>query len=496
MTHRTGRACALALGLLLTAGVATASAGTATTTFSATGAEQTYTVPAGVTRLDVVITGGHGGVPGNGAGGTPGRAARITGTLAVVPGQTVYVEVGGVGGTGCGAAFNGGGLVGCGSGWSGQGGGASDIRTISNVHGSQSLLSRLLVAGGGGGAGYGANGGDAGLDAEAQDGATNGSDGGRGATPAGGGAGGALNGACSFGTSGGDGALGSGGGAGDFHSGSGGGGWYGGGGGGGWTIFCSGPAAGGGGGGSSYIVPGASGTITLAALVDVPTVAISVDTPEADANVSTLTFGSQRSGSVSAPQAVTVTNVGDAPLHVAGMTFSGAGADDFLLGSDDCRGAVAVGQSCTIQVRFAPQALGARSATLDVASDADGGPLQVSLDGEGVEGAAGPQGAQGAAGPQGPQGAAGPQGPAGRNVDALRCIRTGARRGVRTFLCHVVGARLPKAGTSVRLRRGGRTIAAGSVARNERLLLRTKRSWLTDGGTLVFGDGRLVVRLG
>lgn len=488
MTHRIGRACALALGILFTASVAPAFAGTAATTFRATGAEQTYTVPAGVTQLAVVVTGGHGG--NSTAGGTPGRAATITGTLSVVPGQTLYVEVGGAGGTGCGAAFNGGGLVGCGSGWSGQGGGASDVRTVSNVHGGQSLLSRLLVAGGGGGAGYGANGGDAGLDAEAQDGATNGSVGGGGATPAAGGTGGAVNGMCSFGTSGGDGSLGSGGGAGDYHSGSGGGGWYGGGGGGGWTIYCAGPAAGGGGGGSSYVVPGASGTITQAALVDAPAVLITVDTPDAETSTSTLSFGSQRGGSVSAPQAVTVTNVGDGPLHVSGVTFSGTDADDFLLGSDDCRGALAVGQSCTIQVRFAPQALGPRSATLDVASDADAGTLHVSLGGEGAEGAAGPQGAQG------PAGAAGLQGPAGRDVDALRCIRTGVRRGVRTFLCHVVGARLPKVGTSVRLMRGGKAIAGGAVARHERVLLRTKRSWLTDGGMLVFGGGRLVVRLG
>jgi hypothetical protein len=146
--------------------------GAAADTFTYTAAEQTYQVPAGVTRLHVVLVGAPGGTPANGFG-TPGTGAQLVGDLPVPPGvSTLYVEVGGGGAqaeppkipyaaTG---GWNGGG-----SGAAG-GGGASDIRSVScgaalacvTGGSSASLNSRLAVAGGGGGGGAGANGGSAG----------------------------------------------------------------------------------------------------------------------------------------------------------------------------------------------------------------------------------------------------------------------------------------------------------------------------------------------
>src|SRR4051794_13690006 len=85
------------------------------------GGEQSVTVPAGATGLHVVAVGGT----GSGAGG---RGAIVTADLAVDPGQTLYVEVGG--GPGQNNGFNGGGQGGgpcCNSGF--VGGGASDVRT-------------------------------------------------------------------------------------------------------------------------------------------------------------------------------------------------------------------------------------------------------------------------------------------------------------------------------------------------------------------------------
>src|SRR4051812_31928763 len=57
--------------------------------FTATGAEQMYVVPAGVTAVYVEAIGGRGDSD-SGVGGNP---HKVTGTVSVTPGQTLYVEV-------------------------------------------------------------------------------------------------------------------------------------------------------------------------------------------------------------------------------------------------------------------------------------------------------------------------------------------------------------------------------------------------------------------
>jgi hypothetical protein len=140
-----------------------------TTTFTFTGAEQSWIVPDGVTTVHAVLVGGTGGA-GYGPGGAGGTAARVEGDVPVTPGQALYVEVGGNGGTGAmpsggTGGFNGGADGGDGGayGGGGGGGGASDLRTVSRAA-LGSLDSRLIIAGGGGGGGSpqstGGNGGD------------------------------------------------------------------------------------------------------------------------------------------------------------------------------------------------------------------------------------------------------------------------------------------------------------------------------------------------
>ena len=63
---------------------------------------------------------------------------------------------------------------------------------------------------------------------------------------------------------------------------------------------------------------------------------------------------------------VTMTNDSPVVMGATTMTISGAHADDFLLLRDSCTGDV--GSDCEIKLRFAPNAAGARSATLTVAS--------------------------------------------------------------------------------------------------------------------------------
>ena len=121
-----------------------------TFTFTYTGDVQTFVVPPGVTLLHVDAFGAQGGHPTGG-----GRGGRVETMIAVTPGETLYIYVGGAGGDASGccipgpAGFNGGGEAGVGENASARGGGgASDIR-----RGGNTLANRIVVAGGGGGEG-------------------------------------------------------------------------------------------------------------------------------------------------------------------------------------------------------------------------------------------------------------------------------------------------------------------------------------------------------
>ncbi len=210
---------------------ATVSSSTAVNQTYSTPGSYTWTVPAGVTSVTVTAYGAQGGAATNGSIGGYGGSA--TGTLAVTPGQTLYIYVGGQGVNGGAGGYNGGGS---GSTSSAGGGGASDVR-----QGGSALANRKIVAAGGGGAGN--NCGSADEDGGFGGGSTGGTGWqcaaqtsyvGVGGTQTGGGA--------SLGGIGTAGALGVGGNAGNLHGGGGGGGYYGGGA----------ASYGGGGGGSSY----------------------------------------------------------------------------------------------------------------------------------------------------------------------------------------------------------------------------------------------------
>jgi len=248
------------------AGSCTTGVGRVTCTYGFTGGEQTFTVPSGVSSVQVTALGAA-GAPSFGSPAPPGgEGALVTGTLTgLTAGEVLYVEVGGTPVTGacnmavsCVGGFNGGGF----SGFGGGGGGASDVRTISSAN-AGSLASRLIVAAGGGGGGEpGSAGcdpaGTAGGDAGAMGGTSScvgfESTGGEPGTQTAGGAGGSP--------LGGPGALGVGGIGGDLSGGAGGGGLYGGGGGGEAIVESSVTTASGGGGGGSSLVP-SGGTASL-----------------------------------------------------------------------------------------------------------------------------------------------------------------------------------------------------------------------------------------
>lgn len=235
--------------------------------FDYTGGKQTFTVPTGVTKVRITASGATGEGSGFGEGGDVGGLVKAT--IPVTPGELLAVYVGGEGGAGGyegGGGYNGGAPGSCYSGSceGGGGGGASDVR-----QGGQTLKTRIIVAGGGAGAGSGDFGGSGGAGGGNVGGAggnggldgPNGRGGDGGSQGSGGdGGGGGSSGSCY--DDGAAGTLGDGGAGGNddcgWGGGGAGGGYYGGGGGGSggfYSIQGSGyiGAGGGGGGGSSFI---------------------------------------------------------------------------------------------------------------------------------------------------------------------------------------------------------------------------------------------------
>jgi hypothetical protein len=97
-----------------------------------------------------------------------------------------------------------------------------------------------------------------------------------------------------------------------------------------------------------------------------------------------LTFGTQAVATASAPQTITVTNTGNAPLTVSLVTTTG----DFNE-TDTCTAApIAVNLTCSIQVRFLPTTMGNRSGVLTVYGNVSGGQATATLSGIGGAAAA------------------------------------------------------------------------------------------------------------
>lgn len=176
-------------------GIGSANSNGAVMNFDYTGSVQTATLTPGRYKLECWGAQGGNSNQSNGTYGNGGKGGYSTGILNVSTNTTIYITVGGQGQNGVlntrtAGGFNGGG-DGYGtnnSGVGGGGGGASDISLtspvfshssyfINNIRDTNSLLSRIIVAGGGGSAGYdvsnnAANGG-AGGGTTGQDGLSN-----------------------------------------------------------------------------------------------------------------------------------------------------------------------------------------------------------------------------------------------------------------------------------------------------------------------------------
>jgi hypothetical protein len=202
--------------------------------------------------------------------------------------------------------------------------------------------------------------------------------------------------------------------------------------------------------------------------------------PSATPSPASLTFATRPVGTVSGSQAVTVVNEGWTDLVVDGFGLGGANPDDFIVGGDTCGAAVQPSESCSVQVRFAPQAVGSRSATLETLGN-DPGASDVTLSGDagslppagppgspgadgddGAAGSAGAPGSPGAPGADGPPGADGAQGAPGRDATVTCRVKKAGKHRIKVT-CTVTLAVADQATLRWRLRRAGRTVARGTV---------------------------------
>jgi parallel beta-helix repeat protein len=104
--------------------------------------------------------------------------------------------------------------------------------------------------------------------------------------------------------------------------------------------------------------------------------------PTAALSPSSLNFGDQVVGTTSAAQSATLSNTGNAPLTISGITTAG----DFAQ-TDNCGTTLGAGAHCSISLTFTPSTTGTRTGAVTVSSNSSGGPVSMALSGNGVENA-------------------------------------------------------------------------------------------------------------
>jgi trimeric autotransporter adhesin len=108
-----------------------------------------------------------------------------------------------------------------------------------------------------------------------------------------------------------------------------------------------------------------------------------VTAPALTLSRTTVNFGSQTIGTVSALQSVSLTNTGSTILQINAIQLSGPNANVFQT-STNCGESLAVQASCTLLLGFAPMAQGPANATITITTDAADSPRTIMLTGTGV----------------------------------------------------------------------------------------------------------------
>src|SRR5208337_1747268 len=121
--------------------------------------------------------------------------------------------------------------------------------------------------------------------------------------------------------------------------------------------------------------PGSPQSVSLSGAGTSPT----TPQPQVSLSSSSLGFGSQTQGTSSTPQVITLTNSGNAALHVSGVALGGSAPKDWSETTTCAGAAIAAQGTCTISVTFSPSDNGILSAVLTVADDAPSSPQKINL---------------------------------------------------------------------------------------------------------------------
>ncbi|MDO8434503.1 MAG: choice-of-anchor D domain-containing protein [Candidatus Binatus sp.] len=124
--------------------------------------------------------------------------------------------------------------------------------------------------------------------------------------------------------------------------------------------------------GTLSVTDDASGSPQTASLTGTGVPAIGV-------SPTSLSFGNQQVGTLSAPQNVTVTSNSTATITISGISTT----SDYTQTST-CGASLSPGANCVVQVRFSPSGTGSIPGTLSISFAAPGSPATVSLSGKGV----------------------------------------------------------------------------------------------------------------
>ena len=104
-----------------------------------------------------------------------------------------------------------------------------------------------------------------------------------------------------------------------------------------------------------------------------------------DQDAESLLFPEVKVGDTSAKRSISFTNIGTTSTSLGDADLAGDEPDDFAITSDHCSGAtLAVGESCSVGVSFAPSDLGDRQAYLDIPDDTARGSRHVIVQGVGA----------------------------------------------------------------------------------------------------------------
>jgi hypothetical protein len=106
--------------------------------------------------------------------------------------------------------------------------------------------------------------------------------------------------------------------------------------------------------------------------------------PAISLSATSLSFGNEIEGSITASQTVVLTNIGGSTLEITSIAVAGTNATSFVF-ANSCGTSLAAGASCTIHGHFAPTTAGALTAAITITDNASNSPQSIALSGTGVK---------------------------------------------------------------------------------------------------------------